>query len=324
MSGPADAFANVNNEQQEILARRVLEEIATVGMGIDVPLDEYIKILAEYRRICENRGSYKEAELVNHVLAQLRLEEENRHVSALAQQQENERRGLEEAHMLEFQNFNHVWNEKIDQFEEHQLDCEAAMLERHSMELAEFHAEISGGVPNRHKFSKELLNLRKVQDTLAKAKNYSDAHKVKLKADKMEAMELEKITRDRAEKYSKQEATILQRHRSELMAMRKRMERGKMELERARKKELEMLLQRYQNVKRGLQGQQNIIKAKTGNILLKHAHNKKTDCSGSTAINVSMGTGTFGPLMVKRRPVEAAAPAPPSPRAPASELPPIQ
>ena len=88
---------------QEILARRVLEEIATVGMGIDVPLDEYIKILAEYRRICENRGSYKEAELVNHVLAQLRLEEENRHVSALAQQQENERRGLEEAHMLEFQ-----------------------------------------------------------------------------------------------------------------------------------------------------------------------------------------------------------------------------
>mmetsp|Transcript_56888 Transcript_56888/g.101527 ORF Transcript_56888/g.101527 Transcript_56888/m.101527 type:complete len:330 (-) Transcript_56888:1712-2701(-) len=322
LPSPSEAYSNVNDEQQEILARRVLEEIATVGTGADVPLDEYIKILAEYRRCCERKGNYKEAELVQHVLKQLRLEEENRHVTALTQQQESERQGLEEAHMLEFHNFNRIWNEKIDTFEEHQLDCEAAMLERHSMELAEFHADMTNEIPKKPKFSKDLLNVRSIQQTLANAKNYSDAHKVKLKGDKMEALELEKINRERSERYSKKEAAILARHRGELMAMRKRMERGKAELERARKKELEMLLQRYHNVKRGLQGQQNIIKAKTGNILLKHAANKKTDHSGSTAINVSMGSGTFGPLMMKRRPMnEAAAHEHGSPQA--GELPPI-
>jgi len=284
-----------------VLARRVLEQIATVGTGADVPLDEYIKILAEYRRIVEAHGNYKEAELVQHVLRQLRLEEENRHVSALSQQQESERQGLEEAHSLEFQNFNRIWNEKIDAFEEHQLDCEAAMLERHSMELAEFHADMASELPKHPKFSKDLLNLRKIQETLAKQKSFADAHKVKLKADKLEAQELERINHDRAEKYAKREASILARHRAELLAMRKRMERGKAELERARKKELEMLLQRYHNVKKGLQGQQNIIKAKTGNLLLKHANNKKTDTSGSTAINTSMGSGTFGPLMMKKQ-----------------------
>eukprot|EP01006_Ploeotia_vitrea_P017603 TRINITY_DN48817_c0_g1_i1.p1 TRINITY_DN48817_c0_g1~~TRINITY_DN48817_c0_g1_i1.p1 ORF type:complete len:349 (-),score=53.79 TRINITY_DN48817_c0_g1_i1:476-1522(-) len=298
---PADAFTHVNDEQQEILARRVLEEIATVGTGADVPLDEYIKILAEYRRLCERKGNYKEAELVQHVLKQLRLEEENRHVAALTAQQESERQGLEEAHMLEFQNFNRIWNEKIDGFEEHQLDCEAAMLERHSKELAEFHAEMTNELPKRPKFSKDLLNLRKIQETLAKQKNYSEAHKVKNKSDRVEAAELEKINRERAEKYSKKEAGILARHRAELMAMRKRMERGKAELERARKRELEMLLQRYNNVKRGLQGQQNIIKAKTGTMLLKHNANAKSECSGSQAINISMGSGTFGPLMMKKR-----------------------
>eukprot|EP01012_Entosiphon_sulcatum_P007676 TRINITY_DN1396_c0_g1_i4.p2 TRINITY_DN1396_c0_g1~~TRINITY_DN1396_c0_g1_i4.p2 ORF type:complete len:317 (+),score=67.61 TRINITY_DN1396_c0_g1_i4:1211-2161(+) len=310
---PSEAFQRVNQEQQEILARRVLEEIATVGTAADVPLDEYIKILAEYRCLCESQGNYKEAELVQHVLKQLRLEEENRHVSALAQQQESERQGLEEAHMLEFQTFNRIWNEKIDGFEEHQLDCEAAMLERHSMELAEFHADMANELPKRPKFSKELLNIRKIQETLAKQKNYSDAHKVKLKADKLEAQELERINQTRAETFAKKEAAILARHRSELMAMRKRMQRGKAELERARKKELEMLLQRYNNVKKGLQGQQNIIKAKTGNLLMKHANNKKTDSSGSTAINVSMGSGTFGPLMKKQpfvAPVGVAAPVP--------------
>ena len=117
MMSPSEAFANHPDEQQEVLARRVLEEIATMGTVADVPLDEYIRILAEYRRCCERRGNYKEAELVQHVLKQLRLEEENRHVSALAQQQASERQGLEEAHMLEFQNFNRIWNEKIDNFE---------------------------------------------------------------------------------------------------------------------------------------------------------------------------------------------------------------
>jgi len=292
---------NNTYEQQELLARKVLEEIASIGTGDDAPLDEYIKILADYRRACERKGNYKEAELVHHVLKQLRLEEENRHISALTQQQETERQGLEEAHMLEFQNFNRIWNEKIDAFEEHQLDCEASMLERHSMELAEFHAEMTKENPTQPKFSKELLNLRKIQETLAKQKNYSEAYKVKLKSDKLMAQELERLQREKAEKYSKKEAQILSRHRSELTAMRARMERAKDELIRARKRELEMLLQRYQNVKRGLEGQQNIIKAKTGAILVKHASNKKSDASGSAAINVSMVSGAFGPVMIRKK-----------------------
>eukprot|EP01062_Namystynia_karyoxenos_P070796 TRINITY_DN66191_c0_g1_i1.p1 TRINITY_DN66191_c0_g1~~TRINITY_DN66191_c0_g1_i1.p1 ORF type:complete len:367 (+),score=159.88 TRINITY_DN66191_c0_g1_i1:90-1190(+) len=299
----------MDDDQIELMARRVLEEIAAVGTGSEVPLDEYIKILAEYRRSCERRHNYKEAELVQHVLKQLRLEEENRHVYALTQQQEMERQGLEEAHMLEFQNFNQIWNEKIDSFEEHQLECEAAMLEHHSMELAKFHGEMTAETPRKAKFSKDLLNLRKIQETLAKQKNYVEAQKVKIKGDKLEQAELERINRERGERYAKKEAQILARHRQELLAMRKRMERGRVELERARKKELEMLLQRYNNVKRGLLGQQNIIKAKTGNMLLKHAANRKTDSSGSAAIVTSMNSGTFGPG-TRRRPDTDAWPPP--------------
>lgn len=307
-AAPADPTGD--DEQVELMARRVLEEIAAVGTGSEVPLDEYIKILAEYRRSCERRHNYKEAELVQHVLKQLRLEEENRHVYALTQQQEMERQGLEEAHLLEFQNFNQIWNEKIDSFEEHQLECEAAMLEHHSMELARFHGEMTAETPRKAKFSKDLLNLRKIQETLAKQKNYVEAQKVKIKGDKLEQHELERINRERGERYAKKEAQILARHRQELLAMRKRMERGRIELERARKKELEMLLQRYNNVKRGLLGQQNIIKAKTGNMLLKHAANRKTDASGSAAIVTSMNSGTFGPGTQRKPAADAAWPAP--------------
>eukprot|EP01061_Rhynchopus_euleeides_P001685 TRINITY_DN11230_c0_g2_i1.p1 TRINITY_DN11230_c0_g2~~TRINITY_DN11230_c0_g2_i1.p1 ORF type:complete len:341 (+),score=150.50 TRINITY_DN11230_c0_g2_i1:432-1454(+) len=291
---------NATDEQIEATARRVLEEIAAVGTGTEVQLDEYIAILAKYRRACEKKANYKEAELVQHVLKQLRLEEENRHVYALTQQQEWERQGLEEAHSLEFQNFNQIWNEKIDSFEEHQLECEAVMLEQHSMELTKFHGTMTAEAPKKAKFSKDLLNLRKIQDTLARQKNYVEAQKVKLKGDRLESIELDRINKDKGERYAKKEAQILNRHRQELLAMRKRMERGRIELDRRRKKELEMLLQRYNNVKRGLLGQQNIIKAKTGSMLLKHAANKKTDSSGSQAIVTSMHSGTFGPGLKKK------------------------
>ena len=281
-------------DQIDIMARKVLEEIATVGTSADVALDEYIKVLAEYRRNCEAKGNYKEAELVQHVLKHLKLEEESRHVRALTEQQDMEKMGLEEAHLLEFQTFNRIWNEKIDSFEEHQLDLEAMTLERHSMELAKFHAQMTEQMPRRIKFSKDLLNLRSIQETLARQRNYAEAQKMKQKADRIESLELDKLNKERGDVYFKKETQILSRHRNELLAMRKRMERGRLELERARKRELEMLLQRYNNVKRGLEGQQNIIKAKTGSMLQKHANNKKTDSSGSNVIISSLASGTFG------------------------------
>lgn len=44
----------------------------------------------------------------------------------------------------------------------------------------------------RPKFSKDLLNLRKIQETMARSKDYTEAHKLKLKADALEAWELGK------------------------------------------------------------------------------------------------------------------------------------
>jgi len=154
---------------------------------------------------------------------------------------------------------------------------------------------------NRVKYSKDLLNIRAVQHILATQRNYTDAQKVKTKGDKIEALEFEKLSRDKTEGYARREAQILLRHRQELAALRMRMERGKIELERARKRELEMLLQRYNNVRRGLEMQQNIIRTKTGSLLLKHANNRRTDNSGSQSIVQAMAAGVFGSSTKRRQ-----------------------
>ena len=286
--------------QLEQMARKVLEEIATVGTGEDVRLDEFIRILAEYRQDCENKAQYKEAELVHHVIKHLRLEEETRHVKGMTEQQEMERKGLEEAHALEFQNFNMLWNKKIDAFEEYQVDQEAAMLERHGTELSVFHNEMSQREPRQAKYSKELLNIRTIQQTLAAQRNYADAQRVKLQGDRQEEIEYRRQQETKDTVYERKRQQIIIRHQQELAALHARLERRKLELERARKKELEMLLQRYNNVRRGLEGQQNVIRSKTGNLLTKHALNRRTDNSGSNVIVTSMASGAFGPAVRRR------------------------
>ncbi len=89
-----------------------------------------------------------------------------------------ERLGVEEAHMLEFQQFNALWDKRMAEFEQKSGDLEEAMKERHGSELMEYIRTAQQEPLRKPKFSKELLNLRQIQQTLAKQKDYAGKHQV--------------------------------------------------------------------------------------------------------------------------------------------------
>ncbi len=62
----------------------------------------------EHLRSCELQGKYAEAEVAKNRLDELRKHEENRLKEEVRSKQIAERLGVEEAHMIEFQNFNKV------------------------------------------------------------------------------------------------------------------------------------------------------------------------------------------------------------------------
>jgi hypothetical protein len=179
-------------------------------------------------------------------LEELRQHEENRRREAMRSRQIAERLGVEEAHMLEFQQFNALW------------DLEEAMKERHGTELMEYIRNAQSEPLKQPKFSKELLNLRSIQQTLAKQKEYAEAHKIKLKADNLEAFELEKMRNQHQLRLSNVVEKFKSKQTSELGALRKRVQTGREEQKKQRQLDLERLLQRYQNVKSELESQQNI------------------------------------------------------------------
>ena len=132
-------------------------------------MQDFLEILEEHRKNCERQGKYVEAEIAKNRLDELRLHEENRRREAMRSRQIAERLGVEEAHMLEFQQFNLIWDRKMAEYETHAEELVEAMKERHGAELRDYQRRVMGR-QIRPKYSKDLLNLRKIQETLAKQK----------------------------------------------------------------------------------------------------------------------------------------------------------
>ena len=223
----------------------------------DSAVQDFLNVLEEHRKNCEAESKYVEAEIARNRLEELRLHEENRRREAMRSRQIAERLGVEEAHMLEFQQFNKVWDEKMQLYEENAGNLLSNLKARHKAALHEFQQKLISK-PLLPKFSKELLNLRKIQQHLARQKDYAEAHKMKLKADSLEGWELEKQQNQWQRQMFKKEAAFKHKQEQERKALKKRIESGRLSQKRQRQTDLERLLQRYQNVKQELEQQQNL------------------------------------------------------------------
>jgi len=103
--------------------------------------------------------------------------------------------------------------------------------------------------PRKVKWSAQLLNLRKIQDTLVKQKKYLEAKELKAQLVEMEEKERALWKAKRDTKIAALEHRFSEKQSLEMGGFLKRVESGRMEQKFTRDHEMERLLQRYQNVK---------------------------------------------------------------------------
>mmetsp|Transcript_8477 Transcript_8477/g.20741 ORF Transcript_8477/g.20741 Transcript_8477/m.20741 type:complete len:259 (-) Transcript_8477:1994-2770(-) len=211
-------------------------------------IEDFLQILEEHRKNCEQQGKYVEAEVAKKRFEELKSHEANRRRESMKAQQVKERLGVEEAHMLEYQQFNSQWDQKCNDYEEQSQNQTNAMKDRHLDELKDFQQRLLER-QQKPKFSPILLNYRKIEEHLARSKNYSEAHKVKAKADRMEARETEQWNSMKQKEMLQHENQFKAAKRQELSALQKRIKAGREEQRKRRQFALERLMQRYQNVK---------------------------------------------------------------------------
>mmetsp|Transcript_126136 Transcript_126136/g.315252 ORF Transcript_126136/g.315252 Transcript_126136/m.315252 type:complete len:273 (-) Transcript_126136:123-941(-) len=230
------------------------------GMPDEHAIQDFLEVLEKHRIDCEKQGKYEEAELARTRLEQLKQHEESRRRDDLRTQQLAERMGVEEAHMNELSEFNEIWDRKSAEFEAHAANLQNTLAERHKQEHQAHMEKLRRETePRTPRWSKDLLNLRKIQETLAKMKKYAEAEKTKVQADKVEAQEHAMWKAKREARIAALEEQFLHKQQLEMGGLMKRIQSGREEQKQARKAELDRLLQRYHNVKTQLECQQRII-----------------------------------------------------------------
>mmetsp|Transcript_43375 Transcript_43375/g.114225 ORF Transcript_43375/g.114225 Transcript_43375/m.114225 type:complete len:380 (-) Transcript_43375:447-1586(-) len=224
------------------------------------PVGGHLEQLERKRAECEGHGLYEEAELAKVQISELKVQEEGRRCEELHSQQMATRLGVDEAHMNELHEFHDVWDRKVAEYEDHARKLQAMLAERHLREHEAYLDKLEREVePRAPRWSRHLLNLRRVQETLAKQKRYSEAAVKKGLADDMEASEQVLWKDKRDMKIQSLSDQFLTKQELEAKGLEKRIHSGREEQKHSRASELERLLLRYHNVKTQLQSQQRIV-----------------------------------------------------------------
>ena len=97
--------------------------------------------------------------------------------------------------------------------------------------------------------------MRKIQQNLAKQKDYQEAHQVQQRANQLEEKERQAYMDARHKKILAAEAKLMQKQQNEMNALRKKLEAKMNERLKLRGVEHNEILQRYENAKKQLENQ---------------------------------------------------------------------
>lgn len=167
----------------------------------------------------------------------------------------SERVSLEEAHILEFDEFNAVWEgEILRAFDEATQTKQQTMLLRHVDALEAWTAAEQDRHMLRPKLSKQLLGLRGMQAQLARTRDYAQAERVRLQADALEAVELESLRAQWSQAVESRRAKFLSAQRAELDGYLARRAEDRRKLDLRRVSELRStIVQKFKNLKSDLE-----------------------------------------------------------------------
>jgi hypothetical protein len=173
-SRPGSTLDGGGGNGSAIFSEQVL--VAALDEGPDPKVEEFLRILEEYRGKCEVEGNYEEAARATEQLDTLRKQEEARRIKALKSRHITERAEVAQAHVQQYSDFNSAWDRYLAEYDAMASMYVKQMQERHATKLRDFqetlHAEL---MKKPLKFGRELLDWRSREQMLAKQKKYSEA-----------------------------------------------------------------------------------------------------------------------------------------------------
>ena len=104
----------------------------------------------------------------------------------------------------------------MNEFQEHGLNMLTGLENKHVRDIEDNRRDLEAKLSVVIKASPELLNMRKIQENLAKQKEYAEAHKVQARVQHLEREEEAKHLQTRQRKIAAAEAKLMQKQANEM------------------------------------------------------------------------------------------------------------
>ena len=150
------------------------------------------------------------------------------------------------------------WDEKIRKYKEECTKLEELLLDKQKNDFEKYEMGLEESIPQRPKDSARLLEAKNMIEQLAKNQEYKDAHHLQSKMLKLMREEDDKYKVERELKIRNLLDQLATKQRNEHNSLRKKIITGLEELEIKREKEYEMLLHKFNNLKRSIENHQSM------------------------------------------------------------------
>ena len=210
-------------------------------------IQDFLSLLEEYRQKCESEGNYEEARKARSKHEELRKKEAARQLSSMRLAQDQELQNVENTQKSQFAEFSAAWDNYMAEYEATAYRSLEKLKEKHMLEFQTFREKVLREARSRAKHSKELLELRKKEQTLAKQGIYDQAEAVKHKADQLEEWERARNEAQIEQIAEKRETQLRRLQQLALAALLKRIQRDRSEQLKHRQMDSQRLMQRNKN-----------------------------------------------------------------------------
>lgn len=236
----------------------------------------------------------------NRVL-ELKEQEFNMEYQQLMFEHQQKQEQIQSAHIQQYQDFNRHWDSELQMAQEQDQEEILELENRHTKALEENRFTLEQSLPQEFKRSTELLNMRKIQQNLAKQKNYQEAHQVQQRANEMEEQERNSYLETRHKKILAAEAKLMQKQQNEMNALRKKLEGRMNERLKLREVEHNKILQSYENSKKSIENQQTLERNRLEKMYRTRPGTAQGGSKSYMASQSKMGTSRMGKSTASRK-----------------------
>jgi len=207
------------------------------------------------KKILSDNGKYKEADVYKHKINKTKeefIEAKNKEIS---EQHKLEYANLEEHMMLELEDFNKYWDDKMNDFEQKVNAIEDLVNQRHQKETKDLQFEMETYVP-KIKPNHDYNQLKMTEVRLKKLDRFLEAEEIRLKCEQIEKRETERLHQEKNDLFKTKAMRLEKKQMSEIEVARRKLQDEYNIMSNQREKEYDKLMVKFKTRKIELDLQQ--------------------------------------------------------------------